>query len=75
MSEDQFYELQKIAKMLIEARDEVENLQSWDLAGTTALHVAISQAHWLCHRICDDAQFQRRTVVPRQMATAASLAT
>jgi hypothetical protein len=46
VSHDQFYELQKIAKMLIEARDEVENLQSWDLPGTTALHIAISQAPW-----------------------------
>ncbi len=56
MSNDERRELEDIANMLAEARERLENLQSArNLPGTNALHNAISQAHWLCHRIYDRA--------------------
>jgi hypothetical protein len=73
MSDEQFYQLQEIAKMLIEARDKLENLQSWDLTGTAELESAISKAQWLCHRICQDAPFTRRRIkLARQIAMTAT---
>ena len=56
MSNDRLREVEEIAMMLIAARDKLEKLQaSKNLAGTNALHSAISHAHWLCHRIYDAA--------------------
>ena len=52
MSNNRLRELEEIAKMLAEAREKLEKLQAaGNLPGTNALHSAISNAHWLCHRI------------------------
>lgn len=54
MSDDQCHELEDIAKMLVEAREKLEKLQSSrNLSGTDTLHAAISHAQRLCHRIYD----------------------
>lgn len=52
MSDEQWRELEDIAKMLVEAREKLEKLQSGgNVPETDALHTAISHAHWLCYRI------------------------
>ena len=54
MPNERLRELEDIAKTLAEAREKLEKLQaSRNLPGTNALHSAISEAHWLCHRIYD----------------------
>jgi hypothetical protein len=55
MSHDQYCRLQDIANMLIDARDELEMLELEDVQDANALHGIISQAYWLCTRICQSA--------------------
>jgi hypothetical protein len=55
MSHDQYCRLQDIAKMLIDARDELEMLELDDVQDANALHGIISQAYWHCTRICHSA--------------------
>jgi hypothetical protein len=55
MSHDQYCRLQDIANILIDARDELEMLELGGVRDANALHGIISQAYWLCTRICQSA--------------------
>ena len=64
MSEDQCRELEDIGRMLVEAREKLEKLQSSaNLSETNPLHTAISHAHWLCYRTCEEARRQGEWVL------------
>ena len=61
---DQCQELEEIGKMLVEAREKLERLQSsGNLPETNALHAAISHADWLCYRICEEVRRQGEWVL------------
>jgi hypothetical protein len=60
MSLDQCRELEDLGKVLVEVREKLESLQaSGSMPETNPLHAAISHAHWLCFRICE--QVRRQT--------------
>jgi hypothetical protein len=72
LTDDKLYRLQDIARMLIDARDELESL---GLTDVNALHAAISQAQWLCANICQDTpdlELRDRVAAAKKLAVARS---
>jgi hypothetical protein len=72
MSHDQYCRLQDIANTLIDARDELEMLELEDVRDANALHGIISQAYWLCTRICQTATTEQARVAADVKCTRAN---
>jgi hypothetical protein len=69
MSNHHYCRLQHIAKILIDAREDLERSDLINFPDANTLHALISQAHWLCTNI---AQHVRREEVRVAAATAIS---